>query len=219
MKAGRRGRDVGLMFDRSQLILFVGATLALIAVPGPAVTFIVARSVSEGLGVGVRTAAGVAVGNLSHALAAAFGLAAVLLAYPVAYQVIRYAGAGYLVYLGVRALGAREGGEARSEKKATEERSVFLQGMFVGMLNPKVALFLLAFLPQFTSPEAGQVWLQLLILGVGFVLMGWAGDTLWAVSSGIVGKWIRKGGAGKWGRYASGGVYIALGIATVVWFG
>jgi len=201
--------------ESSQLYLFVGACLALVAIPGPAVAFIVARSVSEGTSVGVKTAAGIAIGNLCQALAATFGLATVLVSYPSVYQFIKYAGAGYLIYLGIRSFLAKNG--SRSSSPTTQTVATFRQGALVGLLNPKVALFLLAFLPQFTNPDNGELWTQLLYLGLGFVFIGWLGDTAWALCAGLVSARLRKRGGFAWGRYAAGVIYCAVGITTALW--
>lgn len=203
------------MLDPSQLTLFVGASLALVAIPGPAVAFIVARSLAEGARAGIATAAGIAIGNLCQALAAAFGLAAALSASPIAYQAIKYAGAAYLLYLGLRSFLA----PAPISTEQPRPSSGFRQGALVGLLNPKVALFLLAFLPGFADPARGQLWLQLLALGSIFVIIGWVGDSLWAACAGLVVARIRRNRASPWPRYASGAIYCLLGLATALWGG
>ncbi len=211
--------DAGLMPlpEFTQIYLFIGACLVLVAIPGPAVAFIVARSVSEGTNAGLRTAAGIAVGNFCQALAAAFGLAALLVSYPSVYLWIKYAGASYLVYLGLRSFIVK----TNSRTSGDNERSSpsFSQGALVGLLNPKVALFLLAFLPQFTNPENGELWLQLLYFGFGFVLIGWLGDSAWALFAGLASSRLRENRGLSWGRYAAGIVYCAVGITTALWSG
>lgn len=203
--------------SHSQMYLFIGSCLALVAIPGPAVAFIVTRSVSEGIGVGVRTAAGIAVGNLCQALAATFGLAAVLASHPSLYQMIKYAGAGYLIYLGLRSFFTKGSSPSRSD--SPQNTPAFRQGVLVGLLNPKVALFLLAFLPQFTNPENGVLWKQFLSLGLAFVFIGWLGDTTWAFCAGLASKRLRKKGGSIWARYAAGAVYCLVGITTALWGG
>ena len=201
----------------TQIYLFIGACLALVAIPGPAVAFIVARGVSEGTKAAVRTAAGIAVGNLSQALAAAFGLAALLVSYPSVYLWIKYAGASYLIYLGLRSFFVKANPRASSNNERNSPS--FRQGALVGLLNPKVALFLLAFLPQFTSPENGELWLPLLYLGFGFVFIGWLGDSTWALFAGLASARLRRNNGLSWGRYAAGIVYCAVGITTALWSG
>jgi len=200
-----------------RLILFIGACLTLVAIPGPAVAFIVARSASEGTAAGARTAAGIALGNLCQALAAAFGLATALETYSFAYVIIKYAGAGYLIYLGFRSFA--EKAELSATREPIRSRAAFRQGALVGLLNPKVAVFLIAFLPQFTNPDSDAIKSQLFFLGIGFVLIGWLGDTIWAVSAGLASSKLNRKSGFPWGRYAAGTVYCAVGIATALWGG
>lgn len=202
-------------FADPRLFLFVGACLTLVAIPGPAVAFIVARSASEGTLAGTKTAAGIAIGNLCQALTAAFGLATILNSYPSVYHIIKYMGAAYLVYLGVRSFSAKT--ESNVTREPIRTTTAFRQGALVGLLNPKVAVFLLAFLPQFTNPESGTLQTQLLLLGIGFVFIGWLGDTTWAVSAGFVSAKLKRKGGFAWGRYAAGAVYCAVGVATALW--
>ena len=205
------------MFETSQLLLFLFATLALIAAPGPAVVFLVATGVSQGRKVGALTAAGIALGNLGHAMMAAFGASAILASSDMAFAVLKYLGAAYLIYLGVMKFVAKPAASVGELKKTGNRRSILAQGMMVGLLNPKVALFLLAFLPQFADPSKGAVWLQLLILGLAFVFLGWIGDTSYALLSGTLGGWINKRkGAPQFGRYLSGTVFCILGLVTAL---
>ena len=204
------------MIEGSQLWVFVGACLALVAIPGPAVIYLVTRGASEGKAVGAACAAGVALGNLFHALLAAFGLAALFASSPVAFGVFKYLGAGYLIYLGARSV-AKAGATGEAVAEGQERtRSRLWQSALVGIFNPKVAVFLLAFLPQFADPARGAVWLKLLVLGLLFVLIGWAGDTCWAVASGSIAGWLKSGRRvrSRLPGYAAGGIYIALGLAT-----
>ncbi|MBK1876918.1 LysE family translocator [Pelagicoccus mobilis] len=207
------------MFELSQWLVFIGACLALVAVPGPAVIFIVARSVSDGLRVGLVTAAGIGLGNLTHAIAAAFGVSAVVASIPWAMDAVRYLGAAYLIYLGLRGLLARSKGNEGATKEESslksKRRSDFAKGYFVALLNPKVILFLLAFLPQFVSQADGEFWLQLLVLGCSFVFIGWIGDSTWALLAGSVSARLRKGaGERAWVKVVPAVVFIGLGIMT-----
>ena len=206
------------MISETKLILFLAATVAMILTPGPAVLYIVARGFSQGAKSALVSVAGIGLGNLSHAVAAALGLSALFASSPVAYAVLRYLGAGYLVYLGVRKLltkpAPREDPSFRREKAG----EVFRQGMMVGLLNPKIALFFLAFLPQFTTPGTSPMWLQLLVLGVAFVAMGFAGDACFALLSGSLGGWMQRHPRfGEVERWVSGVIFCALGV--VVFFG
>lgn len=203
------------MFDASQWIVFFMASVALVAVPGPAVMFIVTRSVAGGRGAGLATATGVGLGNLIHATCAAFGVSAVIASTDGALATVRYSGAAYLIYLGVRALFAKPSSVATMEAELSR-RSDFWKGVWVALLNPKVILFLLAFLPQFVNAERGDVSTQLLVLGVCFVIIGWLGDSSWALFSGSLSSRLRRQGSSQYGALLSAGVYIVLGIATAI---
>ncbi len=207
------------MPDTGTLVLFAGAALALIVIPGPAVFYIVAQSAEHGRRTGVVSALGVAAGGLAHIVAAAVGLSALVVSSAVAFSVVKYAGAAYLVYLGIRRLLDR--GAAPGEERAAGEtrpwRS-FRRGMLVNVLNPKTALFFLAFLPQFVDPGRGPVLGQILVLGTAFVLLALLSDSLYALGAGALAARIRRGrrGARQAGRYASAAVYLGLGAATAL---
>jgi threonine/homoserine/homoserine lactone efflux protein len=202
--------------DPSTLGLFVAAALALLLVPGPAVLYIVARSVEQGRSAGLVSVLGVHLGSLVHVAAAAVGLSSLLVSSALAFSVVKYAGAAYLVYLGVRALISRdEPGEV--EVRAAPLRTLLRQGAVVNVLNPKTALFFLAFLPQFVDPDAGYVALQLVFFGLVFVMLGLVTDSLYALAAGTAGNWLRssRGFAGV-RRWVSGTVFIGLGLATAL---
>ncbi|MDQ8203417.1 LysE family translocator [Pelagicoccus sp. SDUM812003] len=210
------------MFDLSQLGAFVLATLALIAIPGPAVMFLVTRSIAQGKWIGLKSAAGVACGNYGHALLAAFGASALFVSSPVAFSILKYLGGAYLVYLGVRTW--LESGKVRGEADGIDERrlrreglrSSFAQGALVGILNPKVAVFLLAFLPQFADPDRGRLWLQLWALGSLFTLIGWLGDSCWALLGGVIGERIQSKGTGRRFAQVAAVVYVVIGVLVVL---
>ena len=200
--------------DASTLAVFVAAALALLLVPGPAVLYIVARSIDQGRTAGLVSVLGVHLGSLVHVAAAAIGLSSLIVSSAVAFSVVKYAGAAYLVYLGVRALLSREEpGEV--EVRAAPNRSLLRQGAVVNILNPKTALFFLAFLPQFVDPAAGYVALQLTFFGLVFVALGLVTDSLYALAAGTAGNLLRTNrvftGARRW---VSGTVFIGLGLAT-----
>ncbi len=180
--------------------------------------FIVARSVAGGRKTGLVTAAGIGLGNLTHAIAAAFGVSAVIASSDWAFGGVRYMGAAYLIYLGLRGLFETAKGEELPDSKNVDRsnRSDFLKGILVALLNPKVILFLLAFLPQFVDAEQGAVWLQLLVLGVAFVGIGWIGDSAWALVSGTLAKRLRRGTGARWPTVLAAVVYIGLGVLTAV---
>jgi threonine/homoserine/homoserine lactone efflux protein len=202
--------------DASTLGLFVAAALALLLVPGPAVLYIVARSIDQGRVAGLVSVLGVHLGSLVHVAAAAIGLSSLLVSSAVAFSVIKYAGAAYLIYLGVRALLSREE-PTEVEVQPARLRTLLRQGAVVNILNPKTALFFLAFLPQFVDPDAGHVALQLSFLGLVFVALGLVTDGLYALAAGTAGEWLRSSriytGARRW---VSGTVFIGLGLATAL---
>ena len=200
--------------DASTLAVFVAAALALLLVPGPAVLYIVARSIDQGRAAGLVSVLGVHLGSLVHVAAAAIGLSSLIVSSAVAFSVVKYAGAAYLVYLGVRALLSREEPE-EVEVRAAPNRSLLRQGAIVNILNPKTALFFLAFLPQFVDPAAGYVALQLTFFGLVFVALGLVTDSVYALAAGTAGNLLRTNrvftGARRW---VSGTVFIGLGLAT-----
>lgn len=204
------------MPDPSTFALFAGAALALTLIPGPAVLYIVARSVEGGRPAGLASALGVALGGLVHIAFAVVGLSAVLASSATAFALIKWLGAAYLVYLGLRTILTRD--ENTTETPAIERASlgrILRQGIVVNVLNPKTALFFLAFLPQFVEPARGPASLQIAALGATFVLIALTTDSAYALLSGTAATWLRgKKGLRKAQRYVSGSIYIALGAAT-----
>jgi threonine/homoserine/homoserine lactone efflux protein len=200
------------------LALFATAAIVLLLVPGPAVLYIVARSVDQGRAAGLASAAGIATGTLVHVLAASLGLSALLLSSATAYSAVKYAGAAYLFYLGIKKFCERSRTENEMEHVSLIPlRKVFAQGILVNVLNPKTALFFFAFLPQFVSPARGHVTLQFFTLGMLFAVMGWASDSTWAIFAGSSAHWLRGNRrfiANE--RYAAGTVYMGLGLATAL---
>ena len=202
--------------DAATLGVFVAAALALLLVPGPAVLYIVARSIDQGRSVGLVSVLGVHLGSLVHVAAAAVGLSSLLVSSAVAFSFVKYAGAAYLLYLGVRALIAREE-PVDIELRPAPLRTLVRQGAVVNVLNPKTALFFLAFLPQFVDPDAGYVAAQLVFFGLVFVALGLVTDGLYALAAGTAGGWLRSSrffaGARRW---VSGTVFIGLGLVTAL---
>lgn len=197
---------------------FLAASLILLLIPGPAVLYITARGLDQGRWAGVLSAWGVDLGNLIIAVATAAGLSAILLSSALAFSAVKYAGAAYLIYLGVRRLAARDGsgGSGVAFRPASLGR-IFLQGLLVGVSNPKTVVFFFAFLPQFVDPLHGRAWLQLLILGALFVAFALITDTAYALLSGSVGARLqRRHGFFPAERYLAGTTYIALGLLTAV---
>lgn len=206
------------MLDPTTLGLFLTAATILLVVPGPAVLYIVARSVDQGRWAGIVSVLGIELGTLVHVVAAAFGASALLMSSALAFDALKYAGAAYLVYLGVRTLLRRE--EPVTTTEAPPRKSlgaIFLQGAVVNVLNPKTALFFLAFLPQFVSPARGSVAAQVVILGLIFMALSFVTDGTWAMAAGSAGNFLR-GHAGflRTQRYVAGTVYLGLGVATAI---
>ena len=195
-------------------LVFAAASALLVLVPGPAVIYIVTRSVRHGRTAGLVSTLGIEVGGLVHVAAATLGLSALLASSATAFGVVRYAGAAYLAYLGVRALlGRDEGGEERpSAALAPDRRRIFWNGVLVNVLNPKTALFFLAFLPQFIDPDRGAVALQAGVLGTCFVSLALVLDGSWALVAGGAGRRLREGArSSRTLARASGCVYLGLG--------
>jgi threonine/homoserine/homoserine lactone efflux protein len=200
--------------DSTSVGLFCLAALALLAIPGPAVLYIVVQSAEQGRRVGLASVAGVHVGSLVHVTAAVAGLSALVLASPVAFNVVKYAGAGYLVYLGVRKLLERDDRVPVDEARPAPVRKALLRGIVVNVLNPKTALFFLAFLPQFVDAGRGGVWSQALVLGLVFIGLGLITDSLYALAAGTIGGVIRR--KRRLVRYGSGVIYATLGAAAAL---
>jgi threonine/homoserine/homoserine lactone efflux protein len=199
--------------DPASLWLFCLAALALLAIPGPAVLYIVVQSAEQGRRVGLASVAGVHLGTLVHVAAAAAGLSALILASEVAFNVVKYAGAAYLVVLGIRRLLDRDG-DAAVPRPREPLRQAFLRGAIVNVLNPKTALFFLAFLPQFVDASRGSVWSQVIVFGLVFVGLGAITDSLYALAAGSVAGSLRRRRTLL--RYGSGTVFIGLGAVAAL---
>ena len=204
------------MTDISTFALFVLAALALAVVPGPAVLYIVAQSVDQGRLAGLVSALGIGTGGLVHVAAATVGLSSLLASSATAFTIVKYAGAAYLILFGIRRLLTREevGEEAHQPPRAN--RQIFRNGVVVNVLNPKTAFFFLAFLPQFVDPDASAATLQILLLGLIFVVIAFCSDSMWALAAGTLGSWLRRS---RWylgvKRWMTGTVFVGLGLSTV----
>jgi threonine/homoserine/homoserine lactone efflux protein len=203
------------MIELSQLYLFIAAALVLLLIPGPAVLYITARSASQGRLAGLVSVLAIETANFTQAVAAALGLSAILLSSALAFDIVKYLGAAYLIYLGIRKLLARDE-EIGNEAIQTESLSrIYWQGFAVNILNPKTAFFFLAFLPQFVSPAKGNVTAQTLLLGAVFVGLAIITDSMYALlASSLAGRLKSSKNFQRGGRYFAGVVYIGLGIAT-----
>jgi threonine/homoserine/homoserine lactone efflux protein len=202
------------MLAPSQLLPFVLASFVLCVTPGPGVTYIVTRSLTRGRRAGFGSVLGVALGNAVSATLAAFGLAAVLAASATAFHLVKYAGAVYLVYLGVKVLRSGERPDAEVPRGDQTARIV-RDGLAVAALNPKTALFYAAFVPQFVTPGPGAT-VQALALSFLFVVMALATDSVYALAAGTLAPVIARSGLRRLGRFVAAGVYVGLGVLTAV---
>jgi threonine/homoserine/homoserine lactone efflux protein len=199
----------------STIALFLLAAAALAVVPGPAVAYIVTQSIDQGRRAGIVSALGVASGGLVHVAAATVGLSALIASSATAFTVVKLLGAAYLIVVGIRRILSGEGEEPESRALRAPLRRVYRQGVIVNVLNPKTALFFLAFLPQFVDPDRGAVWPQVAILGIVFVSVAVLSDLTYAlVSDAIAGRIRRTGTGAKVRRWLTGGVFVALGITA-----
>ncbi len=206
-----------MIIGHSALTLFMAGAIVLLMVPGPAVMYIVSRSVGQGRAAGLVSAMGITTGTFVHVAAATLGLTALLVSSTFAFRFVKYAGAAYLVYLGVRALRSKSAELLANNEEDRRLGRVYAQGVLVNLLNPKTAVFFLAFLPQFVEPARGHASLQIFELGALFALMGWCSDSLWAVAAGSAAERLR--GSERLRRAQkniSGGSLIALGLASAV---
>jgi threonine/homoserine/homoserine lactone efflux protein len=201
------------MFDAGTLLSYTAAALLLAAAPGPGQMLVLARSIGSGRAVGVATALGLGVGSLVHTLAAAFGLSQLLGRSASVYALVQYLGAAYLVFLGVKALRARaEPAASRSKGGAPGLLPAAARGAITGILNPKVAFFFLAFLPQFVRPERGHAMLQFVVLGLVFTVLAILGDCTVALAAGRMSHALgRHPTWAGWRERAVGAVLVGLG--------
>jgi len=205
------------MIEPSKLYLFTGAALALLLIPGPAVLYITARSATQGRMAGLVSVFAIETANFIQAAAAALGLSAILLSSALAFDVVKYLGAAYLIYLGIRKLLASDNGMEDEMVKEESLSRIYWQGFAVNILNPKTALFFFAFLPQFVDPAKGNVTGQTLLLGAIFVGMAIITDSIFALlASSLASKLTHNRRFQKGQRYFAGLVYVGLGITTAL---
>lgn len=205
------------MFELSQLSLFIAASLALLLVPGPAVLYITARSANQGRLAGIVSVLAIETANFLQAVAATLGLSAILLSSALAFDLVKYLGAGYLIYLGIRKLLVPDEKTESGEIKSESLSRIYWQGFLINLLNPKTALFFFAFLPQFVNPARGNVTAQTLLLGVVFVSLAIVTDSLYALLASSLADRLRGNRHYLKGqRYFAGFVYVGLGITTAL---
>ncbi|RUX66170.1 LysE family translocator [Mesorhizobium sp. M7A.F.Ca.US.014.04.1.1] len=201
------------MIDLTTLIAYIAVVLGFVFIPGPATLLTIARATSSGTRVGIATGAGIAAGDVFHTVMAMIGISAISAASATLFSVIKYIGAAYLVYLGIRAIIEKTPANPAAGALAISAGKAFRQAVLTEVLNPKTALFFLAFLPQFVRPENGSVMLQMAALGVIFVILGLFSTVVFAVSAGRLGTFLRRNPSvlrlqGK----VVGGIYCALGV-------
>ena len=201
----------------ASIIAFVAASLVVLLIPGPGVMYIVARSLAQGQRAGLVSVLGLSAGAMVHVVAATAGLSAILLTSAVAFGVVKLLGAAYLIYLGVRTLLARQPQVPIDAPAARAANRLFTDGVIISVLNPKIAVFFLAFLPQFADAARGPIPQQLFLLGLIYVALGLVTDGAYAILAGRSRRWLGNlAGRAPFARYAGGLLFIGLGIGTAV---
>jgi len=201
------------MIDLNIYFAFVLAALLIIVIPGPSVLFVIARSINLGVKGGIISVIGVSIGALCHAIAVSLGLARIFESSPDAFMIIKNIGCLYLIYLGFKTFLTNRDKERGQINKIESHKNILIQGCLVELFNPKTALFFVAFLPQFTNPAKGNVGIQLMALGITFVLLGLVSDGVYSALSGRMGSFLKQSITfRKVEKYLSGSVYCGLGI-------
>ena len=201
----------------ASLLGFVAAALVVLLIPGPGVLYIVARSLSQGQRAGLVSVLGLSAGALVHVAAATAGLSAVLLTSATAFGIVKALGAGYLIYLGIRTLFAGRPTISTEASTPLSLNRFLTDGVVLSVFNPKIAVFFLAFLPQFVEPSLGPVWQQVFLLGLIYVALALITDSAYALLAGSLRHWL--GGRvmqGPLPRYVSGSLYLGLGVSAAL---
>jgi len=205
------------MPDPLLLAGFVAASLLVLIVPGPGVVYVVTRSATHGVRAGFASTLGLSAGAYVHIVFAALGLSALLVASATAFGVVKFAGAGYLVFLGIRAIFFERDTPLGQTPAARPHRRLFADGIVISIFNPKLAVFFLAYLPQFVDPAAGSVTAQILTLGVIYCALSILSDGAYALLAGrIRDRLTGSERARRWTRWMGGSVYIGLGVNTAL---
>ncbi|MDF0517768.1 LysE family translocator [Bradyrhizobium yuanmingense] len=201
------------MIDQATFITYILIVLGFVFIPGPATLLTIARAASSGTKVGIATGAGIAAGDIIHTCMAIVGLSAIIATSALLFSIVKYAGAGFLIYLGIRAMLDKTPIELNGSAPTIGAGRAFREAVLTEVLNPKTALFFLAFLPQFVKPEHGAPALQLAILGVVFVLLGLLSTVVFAVGAGRLGNLLRRHPAVvQWQGKVVGAIYCAVGV-------
>jgi threonine/homoserine/homoserine lactone efflux protein len=202
----------------STYAVFLATAMALLAIPGPAVLYVVTRSIEMGRAGGVASVAGITTGTIVYVGLATAGLSSLVLASKTAFDGVKYVGAAYLIVLGARRLLTRADGVVEEEAVPRTRRRAYTQGVVVNLTNPKTIVFIFAFIPQFVDPNARHVWLQVLVLGLSFALLGFLSDNVYALAAGAVADKLRGSRKiARFERWFGGSILIGLGIAAAVW--
>lgn len=205
-----------MLFTTTNLTLFITASLILLLTPGPNILYIMGRCINQGRSASFVSVLAVQTGSFVHITAAALGLSAILVSSALAFEAVRLLGAAYLVYLGIRSLRERNH-PATLDATPVSLRSIYQQGLMVSVLNPKTALFFFAFFPQFIDPSAGAVPLQMMLLGLLYVVLGLCVDGLYAWTAFTASRWLRGNQQfQRRQRYFSGVVFIGLGLSMAL---
>jgi threonine/homoserine/homoserine lactone efflux protein len=209
---------VGGVPPLSTYAVFLATAIVLLLIPGPAVLYVVTRSIEMGRSGGLASVAGITTGTVAYVALATAGLSSLILASTAAFDAVKYIGAAYLFLLGVRRLFGRGLEPPDQSAVPRTRRRAYVQGVFVNLTNPKTIVFIFAFLPQFVDPGAAHAWLQVLALGLSFALLGFISDSMWAVAAGTVADRLRGSvGMARVQRWLGGGVLVGLGILAAVW--
>lgn len=201
------------MIDPARFVLFVGVSWALILAPGPDMLYVITRGVTQGRQAGMLSAVGVICGILVHTTAAAFGLTLIFQTSAIAFLIIKYIGAMYLIYLGIKSWRDNSAFHLQPSFTSASFRKIFWQGVLSNVLNPKIAIFFLAFLPQFVEKGSSQVTLQMIFLGLTFACFGLCFLLVVGYSSGTIGSWLtRQPHYAQFLQRLAGGILIGLGV-------
>ena len=201
------------MIEPTKFILFVSVSWALIIAPGPDMLYVITRGVTQGRRAGMLSAVGVICGILVHTTAAAFGLTLILQTSAFAFLLVKYLGAFYLITLGIKAWRDKTTFSLQTSASRVSFRRVFWQGVLSNVLNPKIAIFFLAFLPQFVDKASPHITLQLVILGLTFACFGLCFLLVIGYSSGTIGSWLtRRPRYIRFLQHFAGGILIGLGV-------
>jgi threonine/homoserine/homoserine lactone efflux protein len=197
--------------------LFVAASVVLLLTPGPAVLYIVARSVAQGRAAGLVSVLGIHLGTIVHITAAAVGLSALLVSSALAFAIVKYLGAAYLIWIGIRTLTAKDPDPKAPVAPAEPLHRAFRDGFLVNLFNPKTAIFFLAFLPQFIDPARGAVHWQILVLGLTFMGLGIMSDGMFALAAGTAGDFLRRNRRFlRFQRWFAGASFVGLGVTAAL---